>query len=49
MLLWLAERLLIANLTWYIILTLVFLAAGVYPKALYFLGAAILTAGIMLM
>ena len=49
MLLWIAERLLIVNLIWYILLTLAFLAAGLYPKALYFLGAGILTIGIMLM
>lgn len=49
MLLWIAERLLWINLGWYVVFALLFMAAGIYPKALYFIGAAILTVGIMLM
>lgn len=46
---WIAERLLWINLMWYSILTIAFLLAGAYPKALYFFGAFILTCGVVLM
>lgn len=49
---WLAEnatRLLYVNLGWYALLAVAFLAAGSVPKFLYFLGAAILTVGVLLM
>lgn len=45
----LAETLLYINFAWYVALTLAFGLASVYPKALYFLGAAILTMGVVLM
>jgi hypothetical protein len=43
-----ADRLLYVNLAWYAVLAVAFLAYGNVPKALYFLGATILTLGIIL-
>lgn len=44
-----ANGLLWINLTWYIVLALAFGFAGIYPKSIYFAGAAILTIGIIVM
>ena len=44
-----AESLLYINLGWYVLLAGAFVVAGIYPKALYFAGAAILTIGVVLM
>lgn len=44
-----AENLLYINLGWYVVLAVAFAGAGIYPKALYFAGAAILTVGVVLM
>ena len=44
-----AERLIWVNLGWYVLLSVAFALGGQYPKALYFLGAAILTVGVILM
>lgn len=44
-----ADNLLIANLIWYIVLACAFGMAGMYPKSLYFIGAAVLTIGVVMM
>lgn len=44
-----ADRLLYINLGWYALLAVAFALGGNYPKSLYFLGAAILTVGVILM
>jgi hypothetical protein len=44
-----ADNLLLANLVWYIVLASAFGMAGIYPKALYFMGAAVLTIGVVMM
>jgi len=46
---WLAPKLLIANFTWYALLAICFGIAMQPGKAVYFLGAAILTIGVILM
>jgi hypothetical protein len=43
-----ADRLIWVNLAWYLALAAAFCLGHVYHKALYFLGAAILTLGIIL-
>lgn len=43
-----ADWLLWINLAWYLLLAAAFCLGGNYPKALYFLGGAILTVGIIL-
>lgn len=45
---WIATRLLWANLAWYLLLSAAFYLGGNVPKSVYFLGAAILTVGIIL-
>ncbi len=44
-----ADNLLLANLVWYVVLACAFGLAGMYPKAIYFLGAAVLTIGVVMM
>ena len=45
----LAEKLVFINMTWYFILGALFAVGGLYGKAVYFVGAGILTIGIILM
>lgn len=44
-----ADNLLLINLIWYIALACAFGLAGSYPKSIYFLGAAVLTVGVVMM
>lgn len=44
-----ADNLLLINLIWYLILACAFGLAGIYPKTIYFLGAAVLTIGVVMM
>jgi hypothetical protein len=44
-----ADNLLLANLVWYLVLACAFGMAGAYPKSIYFLGAAVLTVGVVMM
>lgn len=43
MMLWIADRLLVINLCWNVVLCLGFFAAGKWAMGLYFFGAFILT------
>lgn len=44
-----AERFVYGNLAWYVVLTVMFTLGGHHGKAVYFLGAATLTVGIIMM
>lgn len=46
---YIVEKLIWINFGWYVLLAIGFAVAGSYPKALYFLGASILTIGVILM
>lgn len=48
MLIELAEKALVANIAWYALLCVLFGLAGVPGKSLYFLGATILSIGVLI-
>jgi hypothetical protein len=44
-----AERLVWVNMSWYFLLALAFMGGGLWGKGVYFLGAGVLTIGVIMM